>query len=117
MTAFSDWLQLKFEEWEKSKGRRRQSYTAFARHLGVTQPSLAHWMMGDNLPDAESVVIHFFFFFFFFFGFAFAGAATFTYSWYAASCALSEKSSACQLNPLFTPTLTSSTIRSLTSAR
>ena len=55
MTAFSDWLQLKFEEWEKSKGRRRQSYTAFARYLGVTQSSLAHWMMGDNLPDTDSM--------------------------------------------------------------
>lgn len=57
MTTFSDWLQLKFEEWEKSRGRRRQSYTAFARYLGVTQPSLNRWLMGDVLPDAKSVQI------------------------------------------------------------
>lgn len=55
MTAFSDWLQLKFEEWEKSKGRRRQSYSEFARYLDVTQGSLNRWLIGDNLPDAESI--------------------------------------------------------------
>lgn len=55
MTAFTNWLQLKFEEWEKSKGRRRQSYAEFARYLEVSAPSLNRWLMGDVAPTGDNL--------------------------------------------------------------
>lgn len=51
---FADWLKAKFIEWEQSQDRR-QSYSAFARYLGVRQSSLSQWMNGGYPPGLENV--------------------------------------------------------------
>jgi transcriptional regulator with XRE-family HTH domain len=48
---YNDWLINKFGEWERKTGRR-QSYSAFARYLGVKQSSLSQWLAG-NYPPAD----------------------------------------------------------------
>jgi transcriptional regulator with XRE-family HTH domain len=48
------WLNDQFREWEKKSGRR-QTVTAFARWLGIKQPTLNRWMSGDTTPDAENL--------------------------------------------------------------
>jgi transcriptional regulator with XRE-family HTH domain len=54
MSAYSDWLMQRFIEWERTKPRR-QSYTAFARYLGVNQSSLSQWLAGTYPPSGENV--------------------------------------------------------------
>lgn len=51
---FKDWLNEKFLQWERSQPRR-QSYSAFARFLGVSQPSVSQWLFGSNTPSLENV--------------------------------------------------------------
>ena len=51
---FTDWLEKKFLEWELTQNRR-QSYSAFARYLGVKVPLLTQWRLGNNLPSTDSV--------------------------------------------------------------
>lgn len=55
MTHFSDWLFDKFSEWEKTSGKRRRSVAEFSRYLGVKQPTLARWIIGDSIPKGDSV--------------------------------------------------------------
>ncbi len=51
----SSYLTRKFREWEAST-KRHQTITAFARWVGVSQPSMARWMNGDNVPtEAQNV--------------------------------------------------------------
>lgn len=54
MENFSGWLNEKFLEWEKSKGSR-QNYSAYARYLGVKQPTLTRWLNDDNPPEGENL--------------------------------------------------------------
>ena len=54
MVSYNNWLMEKFLEWEKTK-TRRQSYSAFARHIGVSQGSLSHWLSGSNPPAGDNV--------------------------------------------------------------
>lgn len=46
----------KFVEWERTQ-TRRQSYSAFARYLGIKVPLLTQWRLGNNLPSMESAII------------------------------------------------------------
>ena len=51
----SSYLTRKFREWEAST-KRHQTITAFARWVGVSQPSMARWMNGDNIPtEAQNI--------------------------------------------------------------
>ncbi len=51
----SSYLTRKFREWEAST-KRHQTITAFARWVGVSQPSMARWMNGDNVPtEAQNI--------------------------------------------------------------
>jgi len=43
-----------FRNWENKTGKT-QNRTAFARYLGVKQPTLTRWMSGDNPPNYEHV--------------------------------------------------------------
>lgn len=45
----------KFIAWEKTQ-TRRQSYSAFARYLGVKQASLSQWMNGNYTPTGDNLV-------------------------------------------------------------
>ena len=54
MEKLPAWLTRKFREWESKTGRR-QSLSAFARYLGVKQPSLSHWINHDNPPSYENI--------------------------------------------------------------
>ncbi|GAP08039.1 predicted transcriptional regulator [Anaerolinea thermolimosa] len=54
MPLFKDWLAQKFNDWEKTQGRK-QSYYAFARYLGVSQANLAQWMEGAALPSGDDL--------------------------------------------------------------
>jgi transcriptional regulator with XRE-family HTH domain len=49
---FKDWLMQKFLEWEKEKGGR-QSYSAFARYLGIKTSTMTQWRIGNNPPSLE----------------------------------------------------------------
>ncbi len=51
---YSEWLMGKFTEWEKAQ-RSRQSYSAFARYLGVKQSSLSQWIAGNYPPGGENL--------------------------------------------------------------
>ena len=52
---FAEWINEKFLEWEKAQGKRRRSYSEFARWLGVSQPSLSKWLNGDNPPTGDNL--------------------------------------------------------------
>ena len=54
MEEFPEFLLRKFREWE-STTKKRQSATAFARYLGVKQPTLTRWLNGDNPPDLPNI--------------------------------------------------------------
>lgn len=54
MPSCKDWLAQKFSDWEKAQGRK-QSYYAFARHLGVSQAHLAQWMEGAAVPQGDDL--------------------------------------------------------------
>ena len=49
MASAKEWLNQKFNEWEKAQGRS-QSYYAFARYLEVSQSGLGQWMTGGAVP-------------------------------------------------------------------
>lgn len=55
MATIKDWLAQKFTAWEKTQGSR-QSYYAFARHLGVSQSGLGAWMNGDSVPGGDELI-------------------------------------------------------------
>lgn len=46
----------KFVEWEQTQPRR-QSYSAFARWLGVKVPTMAQWRVGNNLPSYDMATL------------------------------------------------------------
>jgi len=54
VSEFTEWLLDKFRGWERKTGRR-QTITAFARYLGVKQPTLSRWMAGDNPPEYDVI--------------------------------------------------------------
>lgn len=54
--TFAQYLNRKFREWEHEKGSH-QTVSAFARFLGVKQPTLTRWMMGDSIPDLGNAQI------------------------------------------------------------
>lgn len=51
---YKDWLMQKFVQWEKRQ-TRRQSFSAFARYLGVSQSSLSQWMAGTYPPTGDNI--------------------------------------------------------------
>jgi transcriptional regulator with XRE-family HTH domain len=55
MATLKDWLNQKFNEWEKTQ-ERSQSYYAFARYLGVSQSGLSQWMTGSTTPGGEDLL-------------------------------------------------------------
>lgn len=55
MATLKDWLNLKFNDWEKTQGHS-QSYYAFARHLQVSQSGLSQWMTGGSIPAGEDLL-------------------------------------------------------------
>lgn len=55
MATLKDWLNLKFNDWEKTQGRS-QSYYAFARYLQVSQSGLSQWMTGGSIPAGEDLL-------------------------------------------------------------
>jgi len=55
MSKLSEYLVDNFRKWEKKTGRK-QSVSAWARILKVSQPSLTRWMNGDNPPSFENVI-------------------------------------------------------------
>lgn len=48
------WLLERFREWESNSGRK-QSVSAFARWLGIKQPTVNRWMTGDSNPEGENL--------------------------------------------------------------
>ena len=51
---YNTWLMDKFVKWERER-KQRQSYSAFARYLGVKQSSLSQWLAGNYPPSKENV--------------------------------------------------------------
>jgi DNA-binding transcriptional regulator YdaS (Cro superfamily) len=52
---FADWMFHKYSSW---RGGSRKSVSAFARHLGVSQFTVARWMNGTRAsPDDYKVVV------------------------------------------------------------
>ena len=54
--TLTSWLTNEFREWEKSTGHR-QTVSAFARRMGIKQPTLNRWMNGDSTPDGDNLRI------------------------------------------------------------
>jgi transcriptional regulator with XRE-family HTH domain len=52
---FKDWVLQKFLEWEKDTGHR-QSFSAFARYLGVKTASLTQWRLGEYTPTGMNLL-------------------------------------------------------------
>ena len=55
MATLKDWLNQKFNDWEKTQGRS-QSYYSFARYLQVSQSGLSQWMTGGSAPGGEDLL-------------------------------------------------------------
>lgn len=55
MATIQEWLNRKFDEWERAQGRK-QSYYAFARYLEVSQSGLAQWMVGNGAPGGDDLL-------------------------------------------------------------
>lgn len=60
MRRFSEWLQQQFLKWERRQPRK-QTYSAFARYLGVNHSSLSQWRAGypasmNNLRKIAAVL-------------------------------------------------------------
>ena len=55
MATVKDWLNQKFNEWERSQGRK-QSYYTFARYLEVSQSGLGQWMTGSGAPSGDDLL-------------------------------------------------------------
>ncbi len=54
MNKLPDWLEIKFNEWEKTEGSG-QTYYTFARYLDVGHSLLALWMTGAAIPQGEDI--------------------------------------------------------------
>ena len=52
--TFSEWLEQKFVEWRGSR-RRGVSIDAFAKSLGVSQPTMSKWLAGQKMPGREAI--------------------------------------------------------------
>ena len=46
----------KFIEWEQAQPRR-QSFSAFARYLGIRQTTFSQWITGNGIPSYEKAMI------------------------------------------------------------
>ena len=55
MANLQDWLNEKFNEWEKAQAHK-QSYYAFARYLDVSQSGLSQWMIGSGVPSGSDLL-------------------------------------------------------------
>ena len=52
---FHEWLMQKFLDWEKTQSSR-QSFSAFARYLGIKVSTVTQWRIGNNPPSYEMAV-------------------------------------------------------------
>lgn len=56
MNKFSDWITLKFVEWQAKEGKRK-TIEEFAAYLGVSRPLLNMWMNGNKKPGQTNIKI------------------------------------------------------------
>lgn len=54
--VFSQWLTLKFLEYQTAQ-KRRVTVGEFAKYIGVNQVTLGRWMSGIRTPDREYVTL------------------------------------------------------------
>ncbi len=54
MKTLPDWLEQKFQEWQKTEGSP-QSYYTFARFLDVGHSLLAQWISGASVPQDDDL--------------------------------------------------------------
>ncbi|HNB52073.1 MAG TPA: helix-turn-helix transcriptional regulator [Anaerolineales bacterium] len=53
--SFHYWLEQKFIEWMATE-KQRKTLTAFANHIGVSQPLMTRYMSGQVLPTEENIL-------------------------------------------------------------
>ena len=53
--SFGDWILEKMQEWEREKGER-STITAFAKYLGVSQPTISSWINESRKPSGEAAL-------------------------------------------------------------
>ena len=51
---FSEWLEKKFLEWQNQIGKRK-TLTAFAKHLGISQPLLSRYLNDGVMPGIDKI--------------------------------------------------------------
>ena len=51
---FSQYLEMKFLEWQ-TKGGKRKTVVEFADYIGVKQQTLSKWWNSDGKPEGENV--------------------------------------------------------------
>lgn len=56
MNKFSEWITLKFLEWQAKEGRRK-TIEDFAAYIGISRPLLNMWMNGNKKPGRENIKI------------------------------------------------------------
>jgi transcriptional regulator with XRE-family HTH domain len=56
MTAFTDFLLAKIQEFETKQGKR-VTLDEFANHLGVSRPVLSYWLSGKTKPSLEKAIL------------------------------------------------------------
>ena len=54
---FRDWLMDRFKEWERAQKNPHQSYSNFARYLGVSVNAYSQWRAGNNVPSVETAKV------------------------------------------------------------
>ncbi len=54
MKTLPEWLEQKFQDWEKSEGSH-QTYYTFARYLDVGHSTLTLWISGTAAPQGDDL--------------------------------------------------------------
>lgn len=53
-TAFSEWLEVKFLEWQ-AVSKKRATLQEFADHIGYSRPLISLWLAGKRIPTDDGI--------------------------------------------------------------
>ena len=52
MNQFQTWMTIKYIEWRGNAMGRNGTISAYARWVGVPQPTMSEWLNGNNVPES-----------------------------------------------------------------
>ena len=53
-TAFSEWLEVKFLEWQ-AVSKKRATLQEFSDHIGYSRPLISLWLAGKRIPTNDGI--------------------------------------------------------------